>query len=859
MKKFVVPISVTAVIALLVVIYFMFLRSPNVYRAIPDSAIAVVEISNWNKFVTDLKSKSSAAALTKTDGLIKLDSEVTFIQQFLSASNDMKVALNGKITVSAHLTSADDYDYLFTVPLTGLANADVIKAFSRRLDVASVIKRIFKERSIVDVTMKDGKRFSFSVNKKVLSFSFTSFLTENSLTAIIDGYNLDNDKGLWKALKKTPVKNGIALFLNLKKADVIFPVFIKPAKIALLGDVSKAEAWVCFDVTFGNDRINLTGTGYLGKEAKDQDVAGNILASTIWNSIPDNAAYVNAAFNRIAPVSKDGQESKMANADFDGWLGEAKAFVTLEPLREDYSEQNLFITQVKDERKAVASLQHLISLDGSKTAAVDTFDGRPIYNLKGGVVINQVFGSSFNRFDNVYFSIGNKTAIFSNSIDVLKFTLEKAGKNETMNKDGGLRASLGTINTGTSLIYINPAKTSVLFSSLVKEGSSVQTYLSQLSGITIMNKEEGEWNKVQVALAYGNGTKASQGLLWKTKLQTVSVFAPQIVVNETSNEKEIFTQDTANNIYLISKSGEIIFTKNIGEKIMGGVHQLDYYNNGSLQFVFNSSAHVFLIDRTGNDVASYPLRLSNAASTGLTLVKGASKFFYYVPCDNGAVYGYEASGRPLSGWSPKSGLGELDLPLQSFKGPKGDLFLAYNNAGKLNLVGNRGDVKWGVDNLPLTQQNFSIVQTGNDFIVMNAAGNQLVQIGSDGNDNIKPLMDSAFSFTATATSDSSYLYFFGSHHDIRSYNEKNEFKTAASLQINEVSSLEALAINNDKFILVRDKINNKIFIYDLGLKPVVDYKVMNATAFTVTDLFDRKEIIGLQPDATGNIACYRIK
>ena len=152
-----------------------------------------------------------------------------------------------------------------------------------------------------------------------------------------------------------------------------------------------------------------------------------------------------------------------------------------------------------------------------------------------------------------------------------------------------------------------------------------------------------------------------------------------------------------------------------------------------------------------------------------------------------------------------------------------------------------------------------IVQTGNDFIVINAAGNQLVQIGSDGNDNIKPLMDSAFSFTAAATSDSSYLYFFGSHHDIRSYNEKNEFRTAASLQTSDVSSIEVITINNDKFILVRDKINSKIFIYDLGLKPVIDYKVMNATAFTVTDLFDRKEIIGLQPDATGNIACYRIK
>ena len=861
MKKFIVPLSVALVIALLLVVYFVFLSGANVYRAIPDSAVAVIEISDWNRFVTELKSKTSAAELTKTDGLVKLDSEVTFIQNLLVSSNEIKTAFNGKITVSAHLISADDYDYLFTVPMVGIKNDDVIKAFDRRADVASIIKRIFKERSIVDVTMKDGKRFSFSVNKKVLSFSFTSFLTENSMTAITGGYNLDHDKDFCKAMKKTPNADGISLFVNLKKADVIFPVFIKATRIGLLADISKAESWVCFGVTFGIDRINLVGAGYSEKEKESEPAEKNILSNTIWNSIPDNAAYVNAAYNRFESAGpKADKVSQPLNADFKNWAGAAHAFVTLEPLREDYNEQNLLVLQVKDEPKAISALQHIISMDGSKTSPVDTFLGIPVFNLKGGAVINQVFGSSFNRFGNVYFSCYNKTMLFCNSADVLKFTIEKISKSETLNKDGGLRASLGTINTGTSLIYINPAKAALLFSALIKEGSTLPTYLEQLSGITMMNTIDGAWNKMQVSLMYGNGAKASQGLLWKTKLLAFSDFVPQVVVNETSSEKEIFTQDTANNVYLISKSGEIIFTKNIGEKIIGGVYQLDYYNNGSMQFVFNSATHVFLLDRTGNDVASYPLRLSNTASAGLTLVKtSSSKYNYYVPCDNGAVYGYEASGRPLSGWSPKKGLGELDLPLQNFKGAKGDLFLSYNNAGKLSLVGIKGDVKWSVDNLPVTRQNFSIVQTGKDFAVMNAAGNQLVQIGADGNDNIKPLLDSAFSFTATATSDSSYLYFFGSHHDLRSYNEKNEFKAAASLQNYEASSIEVLDMSYGKFILARDKINGKIFIYDLNLKPVIDYKVVNASVVTVTDLFERKQLIGLQPDLSGNIACYRIK
>jgi hypothetical protein len=866
-KKFVIPLSVATVLLLLVTLYFVFLNSTNVYQAIPDSAVAVIEINDWSKLNNELNTKPGAIELRKTAPVQKLVAEITFIQRFLASLNpELKPQVyNGKITISAHLVSADDFDYLFTIPANGVSADDIDKALRFKhagSDIADAQSRVFKNQKIEDVVMKDGTRFSITCMKGVLILSYTSFLTETSVTAVATGNNLNNDKELYKVIKRNSNSNGVEMFVNFKKADVIYPVALKPEKAGLLNDIRSFQSWAGYDITFDGDLVNFSGNGLLVNETKGGEPAKNILASTIWNYVPDNAAYVNAGFNTLnTEVKATADENNMAKAAFKDWIGEARAFVTLEPLKEDFTEQNVFIIEAKDETRAITDLKKLIAVDGTKPAAADTFLHTEIFNLKGGTIINQVFGSSFTVFGNTFFGVSNHVAVFCNSADILKFVLEKISKGETLNKDATCRKAIeASGKTATGTIYINPAKASLLLAGMIKDGSSLQTYLSHQNSIVFEFNTGGAWNTTHGTLITGAGYKTSSGLLWKTKLQTLSVYTPQIVVNETTGEKEIFTQDTANNIYLLSKSGEVIFTKNIGEKIIGEVKQLDYYNNGQLQYIFNTPYHVFMLDRMGNDAASYPLRLSNAAMGGLTLVHGSgANYRYFVPCSNGAIYGYEANGRPLSGWSPKSGLGLITKPLQTFKSGRNEYLLAFNNVGKLMLLGSKGDIKWSVDNLPVTNQNFSVIETGSDFLVMNAAGNQLIEISSDGNDNIKPIIDSAFSFAATATSDTTYQYFFSGLHDVRSYSGAGEFKNAMSIKADLIRGIEVTTIGNTKCLLVKDESTGKVLIYDLSLNLLGEYPVSNSGKFAITDLLGRNEFIGIQPDTNGNVACYRIK
>lgn len=864
LRKFIVPLSVGVLVALIVVVYFVFLRSTNVYEAIPDSAVAVIEINDWSKFNNELNTKQSALQLKSTSALKKLTDEVAFIQRFFAYYPKLKAQLySGTITISAHLTTANDFDYLFTVPANGINSKDVEAALKSHYgsSVTNQNGRIFKKQLVYDVVMKDGTKFCITSMNGILILSYTPFLTETSVTAITSGNNLANDKNLRKVAKKIDEEGAVKLFVNFKKADVIFPVVLKQQQISLLSDLHNTQSWAGYNIAFQDGQISFSGAGLLTTEQKTKEPLKNILANTIWNTIPDNAAYVNVEYNALNTETKVASgENTVAKAAFADWVGDAHAFITLEPLKEEFAEQNVFVVQVKDANKAVADLKKLIAIDGSKPIAIDTFMHTEIFNLKGGAVINQVFGSSFTLFDNTFFCITNNVAVFCNSADVLKFALEKISRGETLNKDAAcIKAIEANGKTATGVIYINPVKSSLLLAGMIKDGSSLETYLLQQSSITCVFNQDEKWNITHGTLATGGGNKTNAGFLWKTKLQAISTYTPQIVTNETTGDKEIFVQDTANNIYLLSKSGEIIFTRNIGEKIIGNVQQLDYYNNSQLQYIFNTDAHIFMVDRAGNDAASYPLRLSNTATGGLTLINNNSKHRYFVPCSNGAIYGYEANGRPLSGWSPKSGVGLITKPLQHIKGAKGDYILAFNNAGKLILLGSKGEVKWSVDNLPVAEQNFSVVNTGDNFLVMNAAGSQLIEISADGNDNIKPVIDSAVSFVATETSDTSYQYFFSSMYDVRSYTGNGVFINAVSVKPDVIAGIEITTISNTKYLLVKDISANKILLYDLALKSVAEYPVANTNTFAIANLFDRNELIGIQPDANGNITCYRIK
>jgi hypothetical protein len=164
-----------------------------------------------------------------------------------------------------------------------------------------------------------------------------------------------------------------------------------------------------------------------------------------------------------------------------------------------------------------------------------------------------------------------------------------------------------------------------------------------------------------------------------------------------------------------------------------------------------------------------------------------------------------------------------------------------------------------VSNLPAFNQPFSLLKSKDDFVLLNTVNNQLTVISADGNDNIKLLMDTAYSFAAVSTSDSSYSYFYSSGNQLRAYNNQGEFIGSSTTKEGAMLKIELLKVADKNYLQIADEANGITLVYDLSLKLVNEFKINPFNKFCISDIFNRQEWTEIITDEKGNISCYRLR
>ena len=141
---------------------------------------------------------------------------------------------------------------------------------------------------------------------------------------------------------------------------------------------------------------------------------------------------------------------------------------------------------------------------------------------------------------------------------------------------------------------------------------------------------------------------------WETLLDTTAGIKPFFFTNHNTGAKEIFIQDTKNNAYLINAAGRVLWKVPLKEKINGTIYMIDYYRNGKYQLLFSGRNYLHLIDRNGNYVERYPVRLRSPATNSLALVDYENNNTYrlVIAGEDKLVYSYDKSGNVVKGWEP---------------------------------------------------------------------------------------------------------------------------------------------------------------------------------------------------------------
>jgi hypothetical protein len=197
-----------------------------------------------------------------------------------------------------------------------------------------------------------------------------------------------------------------------------------------------------------------------------------------------------------------------------------------------------------------------------------------------------------------------------------------------------------------------------------------------------------------------NQVNYEQNSLWSLQLDTTIQQQPYSFISHITNENEIVIQDDANGLYLVNAKGNIVWKKKINEAIQSKIYTVDIFKNNKLQLLFNSKNYIHLIDRNGNYVQGYPVKLPSEATSPLSLFDYESNKNYrlFIACKNKNIYNYTIYGIKQLGFNPIVTESEVNLPLHYAKVGLSDYLVAIDKLGKIYTFSRKGEGRIGLKN-----------------------------------------------------------------------------------------------------------------------------------------------------------------
>ena len=299
----------------------------------------------------------------------------------------------------------------------------------------------------------------------------------------------------------------------------------------------------------------------------------------------------------------------------------------------------------------------------------------PVYktSFKGLIrVLLPGFSSSFNE---TYFAFYDQYLIAGDSYATVSRLLYDNILNKTLTNDLTYRDFENSL----------PSRAGYYFFCIP---SRITDYLEEFLNEDIINALRSNKSSINKIQAVGYKFASSNGMLynslsikykekareestteWETLLDTIACIKPFFFTNHITGAKEIFIQDMKNNIYLINAAGRVLWKVPLNERIISNIYMIDYYRNGKYQLLFSGKNYIHLIDRNGNYVERYPVKLRSPATNPMVMFDYDNNLNYrlFVAGEDRLIYSYDKTGNVVKGWTPFKTTGQVKTEISYFR------------------------------------------------------------------------------------------------------------------------------------------------------------------------------------------------
>lgn len=704
-------------------------------EAVPPSAIVFIEQIDYTFFSGELSGSNQLwDELRSHHVFMKFDSLTDrwtdrIARMPLVASRLQDDALG----ISLHLQGKANHTALFYITLGDQLSAQQVENEIRVMagNDAEINTRKYEAVELTDVSLGSASgadRFSYVVTNGLFIASRSSILLEDAIRTLHSGGGIRQQEG-FRVVAETAGKYVLGnVYLNYNRLDELFFPVVENKYQQQLSSLSTLAEWGEFDLDLRNDAIILNGMSYASDSLegwlnifRNQSPVRMEATSFVPSNVSEFQAYgisdVKAftsdfrdelrrrdLFRRFQSIDSESRKI-LGESVFDELLGlinDEIAWFTLENQKsEDFHE--VVIMEVRSRSEAMAKMTTWLSVmaegkdkrlsDYTSRFVLDDEVSFDIYHFPEMYydipVIRKLLKTYFAFYDNYVIMSDSEQAV-SRTIyqNVLHKTLENEIYYQNVSNLMSTRANFTCFIRPENYLH---RKGELLNREAMAMTDSIRGTLRKLPGFIIQYSSENNIFYSSISLSYSPKIKEKALTVWESLLDSTIITKPWLVTNHYTSEKEIMVQDASNSLYLVNSTGRVLWKVPLDGPILSDVTQVDYYENGKLQYLFNTPESIHLVDRNGNYVERYPVKLRARATNGIALFDYDNRKQYriFVACEDRRVYVYDLEGKTVSGWSFRRSEGTVRQPVQHFRIGEKD-YIVFSDGIRAYFLDRRG-------------------------------------------------------------------------------------------------------------------------------------------------------------------------
>lgn len=732
-------------------VYLLFYnkRNETVLNAMPNDVLCFFDIKKANDFSIALNQNEIFAALRQTSMIGALHADFNLYAGVLSTNPELlSDLLNSRVVAGAFTTGNTNIDYLILLQLDEAAKLN-LKNFKPVINQLSpeVNTHTFERALIYELSYKGSDTaFSFALENGIFIFSTTSVLVENAILQLKKGNPVTENEAFQDVFEQlnSATNNDYGFYINTAQMADYFSMFSTNDKYASIMQMKDYVSWIGLHPELKTNGIALNGYA----SAKGQQSTLSLgqytgqYAIDMHPAVPDNVAVLyrintSQLSENFATKLKDERMNREFFDYWSPWMGESLIVGMSETLDGNLGKRAFVIVPTVDMQLAKNKLKYAVISDtlNYKGVAVSSLNCFEMAEKLSGMQLPEM---CFGFWQNDALVIAFDYLQITNMIDAATGNRSLSSNAKYVDFKKEISASFNTS------IYLDLAKSEKILTGFIADKhldslSANLQLLQQFSQLELQFTQNKNVYLVNGFVHFENNPQKSSGSLWKINLDAPVQSGPFCVYNDVSRQHCVLVQDTTDKLIQISLNGDVQWKLDLEGKILGAIHEVDFYNNDKTQYVFNTQNAIYLVDAQGEAVEGFPITLTTPINNAIAVIKeGKENYKMFVACENGNIYGYYKDGKPIGGWNPLKGAGKVTSPVFAITST-GKQTLGFINEKSIQLKKENGN---SLQSIPLKAGLADMIQMADKIAIIDELGNivvidSLLQVQSiAGNGNI---------------------------------------------------------------------------------------------------------------------------